>query len=322
MQLVDRPTETKPFGAALQTTLSHPHVFDGIGLHSGKPAQMRICPAPQDHGIWFYRTDMLIGDNAIPARWDRVEGSALCTKLTNEAGMSVSTVEHVLAALSGCGVHNARIEIDGPEVPILDGSAIPYVLSILEQGLEYFDAPLMALRVLQEVRFGTDQGWAKLIPSNVPMMSFHINFDAAAIGIQDKTLNMSNGSFVRELCNSRTFCNNSDVDAMRANGLALGGSLENAVVVDGSEVLTPGGLRHADEAVRHKMLDALGDLTLAGAPILGHYIGHRAGHAITNGLLRKLFTTPDAVELVVCDTDLAEILPGVGATLEECVHVA
>ena len=127
---------------------------------------------------------------------------------------------------------------------------------------------------------------------------------------------------MRELCNSRTFCRNSDVDAMRANGLALGGSRENAVVVDGSDVLTPGGLRHSDEAVRHKMLDALGDLTLAGAPILGHYIGHRAGHAITNGLLHKLFTSPGAVELVVCDDNLAEILPGVGATLEECVKVA
>lgn len=291
-------------------------------MHSGKPAKLRICPAPENHGIWFFRTDIPIGDNAIPARWDRVEQSSLCTKLTNEAGISVSTVEHVLAALSGCGVHNARIEINGPEVPILDGSAIPFVLSILEHGLEYFDAPLAALRVLREVKFETDQGWAKLVPSDVPMMSFHINFEAAAIGVQDKTLNMSNGSFVRELCNSRTFCRNSDVDAMRANGLALGGSLENAVVVDGSDVLTPGGLRHSDEAVRHKMLDALGDLTLAGAPILGHYIGHRAGHAITNGLLHKLFTSPGAVELVICDDSLAEILPGVGATLEECVQVA
>jgi UDP-3-O-[3-hydroxymyristoyl] N-acetylglucosamine deacetylase len=135
-------------------------------------------------------------------------------------------------------------------------------------------------------------------------------------------MNLSNGSFVRELCDSRTFCRNSDVEIMRANGLALGGTLENAVVVDGDKVLSPGGLRHADEAVRHKMLDALGDIALAGAPIIGRYVGHRAGHAITNMLLRTLFSQRDAFEIITCDSALAAILPGAGAHLDEVCAVA
>jgi UDP-3-O-[3-hydroxymyristoyl] N-acetylglucosamine deacetylase len=184
------------------------------------------------------------------------------------------------------------------------------------------DAPVRAIRVLAPVEFKTDHGWARFEPSDAPEMQFAIDFADQAIGKQFKSMNLSNGSFVRELCDSRTFCRNSDVETMRANGLALGGTLENAVVVDGDQILSPGGLRHADEAVRHKMLDALGDMALAGAPIIGRYIGHRAGHALTNSLLRALFANPKCFEVVICDHETAALLPGAGARLDEVCAVA
>ena len=250
------------------------------------------------HGIIFRRTDVTAGQGDIPARWDLVHQSPLCTKLVNEHDVSISTVEHVMAALVGCGIHNATVEVDGPEIPILDGSSAAFVRGILSKGIRQLAAPLTALRVVKPVSVQRDAAWARLVPHDTLLIEFKIEFEDAAIGEQRKLLNMSNGSFVRELSNSRTFCRKADVDVMRANGLALGGTLENAVVVDGDDVLSPGGLRHADEAVRHKMLDALGDLGLAGVPILGHYQGFRAGHALTNDLLRALFATPDAFELV------------------------
>jgi UDP-3-O-[3-hydroxymyristoyl] N-acetylglucosamine deacetylase len=242
--------------------------------------------------------------------------------LVNDLGAEVSTVEHVMAALAGCGVHNALIEVDGPEFPILDGSAVPFVRAILGAGVISLDVPVRAIRILAPVEFKTDQGWARFEPSDAPEMQFAIDFADKAIGKQSKSLNLSNGSFVRELCDSRTFCRNSDVETMRAAGLALGGTMENAVVVDGDQILSPGGLRHADEAVRHKMLDALGDMALAGAPIIGRYVGHRAGHALTNSLLRAMFANPKCFEVVTCDHDTAALLPGAGAHLDEVCAVA
>ena len=169
-----------------------------------------------------------------------------------------------------------------------------------------------AIRVLQSVEVREGEAVARFDPSDMLEIDFHIDFAEAAIGRQQKTLNMSNGAFVRELCDSRTFCRQIDVDTMRANGLALGGNLENAVVFEGDRVLSPGGLRHADEPVRHKMLDALGDLYLAGGPILGRYTGLRAGHALTNRLLRALFAQHGAWDAVDCAAPTGRKLPGVG----------
>ena len=306
----------------MQTTLSTSLTFSDIGLHSGASVTLRIHPAAADHGIWIKRTDITIGDPLIAARWDNVEQTQLCTKLVNDLGGEVSTVEHVMAALAGCGVHNALIEVDGPEFPILDGSAVPFVRAILRAGVVALDVPVRAIRILAPVEFKTDQGWARFEPSDAPEMQFAIDFADRAIGKQSKSLNLSNGSFVRELCDSRTFCRNSDVETLRANGLALGGTLENAVVVDGDQILSPGGLRHADEAVRHKMLDALGDMALAGAPIIGRYVGHRAGHALTNSLLRAMVANSKCFEVVTCDHDTAALLPGAGAHLDEVCAVA
>ncbi|WP_341365576.1 UDP-3-O-acyl-N-acetylglucosamine deacetylase [Yoonia sp. BS5-3] len=305
----------------MQTTLKSQVIFEGTGLHSGMPVRVVLNPAAAGTGIVFRRMDVT-GQPELPARWDQVIVSPLNTRLTNADGVTVSTIEHLMAALAGCGVHNALIELDGPEVPILDGSAAVFVRGIVKTGLTRLSAPLRAIEILKDVSVSDGPAFAQLSPATTLQIDFAIDFEDAAIGKQHKTLNMANGSFVRELCDSRTFCRSADVDAMRANGLALGGSVENAVVVDGDKVLTPGGLRHPDEAVRHKMLDALGDLYTAGAPILGRYQGTRAGHAMTNKLLQALFADDSAWRWVNCDAKIAARLPGVGVSAADLAAVA
>jgi UDP-3-O-[3-hydroxymyristoyl] N-acetylglucosamine deacetylase len=305
----------------LQTTLKSDVSFEGIGLHSGAPVRVVLHPASANTGIVFRRTD-IAEFPMLPARWNDVVVSPLNTRLKNASGVTVSTIEHLMAALAGCGVHNVIIDIDGPEVPILDGSAASFVRGIVEAGLTRLSAPLRAIEILKDVAVSDGPAFARLSPATTLQIEFEIEFEDAAIGRQKKTLNMANGAFVRELCDSRTFCRSADVDAMRANGLALGGTMENAVVVDGDKVLTPGGLRHTDEAVRHKMLDALGDLYTAGAPILGRYTGTRAGHAMTNKLLHALFAQPDAWRWVDCDVKIAARLPGVGVSVADLAAVA
>lgn len=296
----------------MQKTVKAPVKFRGVGLHSGKPATAVIHPASAEYGIWFRRVDVRKADQMIPALWNHVPDARLCTKLVNDDGVSVSTVEHIMAALAGCGIQNALIELDGPEVPILDGSAAPFVQGLLDRGLRKLDAPVRALRVLKPIEVSHNGATARLVPADTLEIQFDIQFEDSAIGEQSKSLTMANGTFVRELCDSRTFCRQSEVDMMREAGLALGGTYENAVVVDGDAVLSPGGLRHADEPVRHKMLDALGDLALAGAPLIARYEGSRAGHALTNKLLRALFADPSAVRMEVCSPADAARLPGVG----------
>jgi UDP-3-O-[3-hydroxymyristoyl] N-acetylglucosamine deacetylase len=295
----------------VQHTLKSTAIFTGFGLHSGAPVTMKVHPATAGHGIWFLRSDV-DGDGMIPALWDAVVASKLCTLVANAAGTSVSTIEHVMAALAGSAISNALIEIDGPEVPILDGSAALFVEGFLSAGIVKQNAAVMAIRVLRAVEVRDGEAVARLEPSDMLEIDFKIDFEDAAIGAQSKHLNMANGAFVRELSDSRTFCRNADVIAMRARGLALGGTLENAVVFEGATVLSPGGLRHSDEPVRHKMLDALGDLALAGAPILGRYTGIRAGHAMTNKLLRALFADPTAWMEQGCEGITGGKLPGVG----------
>ncbi len=307
----------------MQTTIKSAATFSGYGLHSGERATVIIRPASAEHGIWFSRTDLTMGDRMIPARWDAVLRSPLCTKLQNGSGLQISTVEHIMAALAGCGVHNALVEVDGPEIPILDGSALPFVRGIMQRGLRKLNAPVRALEVLKEVSVSEGLARATLAPAPILQIDFEIDFDEAAIGRQTKSLVMNNGTFARELSDSRTFCLERDVAEMRANGLALGGSSgENAVVFAGDQVVSPGGLRHDDEPVRHKMLDALGDLALAGAPLMGRYTGVRAGHALTNTLLRKLFATPNAVRMIVCTPAQAAQLPGAGLIGDEIPAVA
>ncbi len=306
----------------MQKTISHVLEFEGHGLHSGHKVRARILPAPVDTGIWFRRTDEVAGDNQIAASWDNVRSTRLCTALANRDGTEVSTVEHVMAALAGCGINNAIVEVDRPELPILDGSAANYVASILTAGVTDQDKPLHVIEVLQEVIVEDGSSWAMLAPSPGFQIEFGIEFADAAIGTQHKLLDMANGAFVRELSDCRTFCTLGDVEDMHAAGLAKGGNMQNALVVDGDDILTPGGARRADEAVRHKMLDALGDLALAGAPLRGKFSAFKGGHAMTNRLLRALFAQPGAFAWrQLGAADLAN-LPGIGVSQADMPAVA
>lgn len=299
-------------GTTLQATIKSSVSFAGIGLHSGRPVRMTINPASAEYGIWFRRTDVGGRDAMVPALWDAVVTARLCTVIGNAAGVTVSTVEHVMAALAGCGIHNALIEIDGPEVPVLDGSAAPFVAGIMGRGIRDLAVPVRAFEILEPVEVRDGDALARLEPGPVMTIDFTIDFADRAIGRQHLALAMANGAFLRELSDARTFCREADVAVMRAEGLALGGGYDNAVVVADDRVLTPGGLRRPDEAVRHKMLDAMGDLALAGAPILGRYRASRAGHALTNRLLRTLFARPESYRVTVCTDAQRRQLPGHG----------
>lgn len=296
----------------MQTSINSRVAFEGKGLHCGLPAYVVVCPAPANHGIVFRRMDVDASVADIPAVWDHVAVSPLSTRIENSAGTSAATIEHLMAALFGCGLHNALIEITGPEVPILDGSATQFVEGILRTGIHQLPTPLRVIEVRKPVTVTLGGATATIVPSNTLNIRFEIDFTDPAIGRQEKVLDMASGAFVRELSNSRTFCCAPDVESMHAQGLALGGTLENAVVVSDGQVLTPGGLRHKDEAVRHKMLDALGDLYTAGAPILGSYTGAKAGHAVTNALLAALFDNSDNWAWRDVDAATAARLPGAG----------
>ena len=306
----------------MQRTLKRAIRLEGIGLHMGQDTSIRICPAGVDKGVRFRRTDVSKGDNEVVARWDNVCSSRLNTTLCNDDGISVSTVEHVMAALAGCAIQNAEIEIDGPEVPVFDGSARPVVRAVLDAGVEVQNASQRMLKILEPVRVEKGDAYAELLPSETLEIEFTIDFADAAIGRQTLRRNFANGVFVREFCDCRTFCRLSDVTAMQSNGLALGGSLDNAVVIDGEKVLNPGGFRRADECVRHKMLDALGDLALTGGPLMAHYRGYKAGHAMTNALLRKLFETPSAYAWTTVSERTSARLPGRDLTNADLVAVA
>ncbi|MEL6475921.1 MAG: UDP-3-O-acyl-N-acetylglucosamine deacetylase [Pseudomonadota bacterium] len=275
--------------------------FRGHGLHGGQPALLQVLPAPAGHGIVFVRSDLPVGEGRIEARYDLVSDTRLCTRLTNEFGASVSTIEHLMAALAGAGVSDALIRIDGAEVPILDGSAQPFTQGLARVGLRALPMAVRGMRILEPVSVVDGDRVAELRPSpGGPAMSldleFEIDFDDAAIGRQKYAMSLSPDGFAAELADCRTFCKLAEVEGLRKIGLAQGGGLENAIVVDQGRVLNPEGLRRPDEFVRHKMLDAVGDLALAGSPILGRYVGKRAGHEMTNRLLHALFAAPDCWE--------------------------
>lgn len=271
----------------------------GTGLHSGRRASLTLRPAAVGHGIVFRRTDLGVD---IPARFDLVFDTRLCTAiaLPDQPHARLGTIEHIMAALSACGIDDALIEVDGPEVPILDGSAAPFLFLIDCAGIATTMMPRRTIEVLKSVRVqdgeGANAAWAALHPTATPGFEAHleIEFPSSAIGRQSLSLRVTEASFRGVLANARTFTMAEDVARLRAAGLALGGSLDNAVVVDGPMVLNPGGLRHPDECVRHKLLDVVGDLGLIGAPISGRFEGHRSGHAINNRLARALMADASA----------------------------
>ena len=290
-----------PSKAACQSTLKTSIDCVGIGLHSGRRVQMALRPAAANHGIVFRRTDL---GRDIPARFDLVVDTRLATVLGDPADPSirVGTVVHVMAALSGCGVDNALIEVDGPELPALDGSAAHLVFLIDCAGIVVQEAPRRTIEVLRTVRVSDRTAFAELAPARARRDGLHlamsIVFAAPAIGRQALSVQLDPESFRRDLSRARTFALAEDIDRLRAAGMAQGGSLDNAVVVDAARVLNPGGLRMEDEFVRHKLLDAVGDLALAGAPLCGSFTAHRSGHGLNNRLLRALMDDASAWRLV------------------------
>ncbi|GBR06692.1 UDP-3-O-acyl-N-acetylglucosamine deacetylase [Gluconacetobacter liquefaciens] len=283
-----RPLPTR---AARQHTLRQSISCVGVGLHTGLRIRLALHPAAENSGILFRRVDL--DGRAIPGRFDHVVDTRLSTVIgdpTNPA-LRVATIEHLMAALSATGVDNVLIDVDGPELPVLDGSAADFVFLLDCAGLAEQAAPRAAIDVLRPVRVTDGDAFAELRPAREPglALAMSIAFPAAAIGEQSFTARLDRRSFRDEIANCRTFTLRQEIEALHAAGLARGGSLDNAVVVDGAAILNPAGLRRPDEFVRHKMVDAVGDLYLAGATINGVFTGHKSGHALNNRLLRALF---------------------------------
>jgi UDP-3-O-[3-hydroxymyristoyl] N-acetylglucosamine deacetylase len=292
--------------AAFQHTVRGAALFAGVGVHTGAYTRVAVKPAPVDHGIVFVRTDVTDRDNLVPATGLAVVRTQLGTVIANIAGVEVATIEHLMAALAMLGVDNARIEIDGPEMPILDGSAEPFVRGLDRAGKRQQGAPRRFIEILEPVEVVVGEKRAALKPAGRFEVAFEIRFATAAIGRQAIDMPMDEAAFRAELADCRTFGFLHEVEALRAMGLARGGSLENAVVVDGDAILNPEGLRRPDEFVRHKALDAIGDLYVLGAPILGRFEGELAGHEVNNALIRALLARPEAWRAITLVEDLAE----------------
>ena len=280
-----------------QHTLAGPAICAGVGVHSGERVRVSIRPAPAGSGIVFIRTD-LDRDNRVPVCAEAVTQTRLCTVIANEAGVTVATIEHLMAALAALEVDNAVIEVDGPEVPIMDGSALPFVQLLDRAGRRRQEAERCFIEILQPVEVVDGDKTVRLLPADRFEMAFEIAFPTKAIGRQRVDLHVTEESFRQELADCRTFGFLAEVQALREAGLARGGSLENAVVIDGDRILNPEGLRRPDEFVRHKALDAVGDLYVLGAPLLGRFEGVYAGHALNNLLCRALLAQPRAWRLV------------------------
>jgi UDP-3-O-[3-hydroxymyristoyl] N-acetylglucosamine deacetylase len=289
-----------------QHTLAGPAIFAGVGVHTG--AHVRACmrPAPAGSGIVFVRTDLKDLDNRVPATGECVVKTQLGTVIGNADGVTVATIEHLMAAFAALGVDNAVVELDGPEVPIMDGSAEPFVQIIDRAGLRRQDAARGFIEILDVIEVVDGDKRASLSPADQFELAFEIAFENHSIGRQRVDLVVDEQSFREELADCRTFGFLAEVEALRAIGLARGGSLENCVVIDGGRVLNPEGLRRPDEFVRHKALDAVGDLYVLGAPIIGRFEGLYAGHGLNNALVRALLARPAAWRVRVLAEDLAE----------------
>lgn len=293
MNTADKPAGR--IGGARQHTLRNPINCTGVGLHTGLKANMRLVPAAANHGIRFRRVDIDDRDNEIEARYDRVTDCLLSTSVGNDAGVKISTIEHLMAAFAGTEIDNVLVELDGPEVPVMDGSSQPFVFLIECAGRQEQAAQRKRIRVQRPIEVRDADAACSLLPSRGFSVGFEIDFESPAVTLRDGFFDLSNGAFKREIARARTFGFERDIRKLWELGLARGGSLENAVVVGtDDELMNDGGLRYADEFVRHKVLDAVGDLYLAGAPLLAHFQGERSGHALNNALLRALFADPTA----------------------------
>ena len=287
--------------AITQKTLCQPITYVGIGLHTGCKVAMDVKPAEPDSGINFLRKDVPPGKGFIAARWYDVVETHMSTVLGNQHGITISTVEHLMAALHGCGVDNALIEIDGPEIPIMDGSSQPFVSLIERVGTVNQPALRKAIWLQRPIIVKDGDKEAALVPSSTPSITVDIDFPSSAVGQQTYTVELVNEAFRADIARARTFGFAKDIARLQKLGLARGGSLHNAILVDGDRIVNEEGLRYKDEFVRHKILDALGDLSLIGLPIFASYYGKKPGHTINNALLHKLFEERDAWSYITID---------------------
>jgi UDP-3-O-[3-hydroxymyristoyl] N-acetylglucosamine deacetylase len=285
--------------AARQTTLREQVTISGIGVHSGLPVNLTLNPADADTGILFSRTDADGREREVRADYRAVTATELATVLGDESGVLCSTAEHILAALRGLGVDNALVEIDGPEVPIMDGSAAPFVDAIDQVGIKTLSKARRYIKVLKPVSVAKGESFGELRPADSGFqLDIEINFESVLIGRQLISVDLTPESFRRELSRARTFGFMKDVSALWSAGKALGASFENTLVLSDNRILNSEGLRYADEFVRHKALDAVGDLALAGAPIIGAYRSVRGGHRLNHAVLVALMSDPSAYEVV------------------------
>ncbi len=294
-----------------QTTLRKSVTLVGAGVHSNAPVSLSLHPSPANTGIHFVRTGLPEGgERRIEAKWSAVSTTELCTVLGDPELGTVATVEHLLAALAGLGVDNVEIEVDGPEVPIMDGSAAVFVAAVDRVGLKILPAPRRAIRVLKPVRVEQGRSVSELLPSNGGFtLDVTIDYASGVIGRQHKVLHLTPASFRTQVARARTFGSISDVKRLWELGFALGSSLENSVAVDGDRILNPEGLRSADEFVAHKILDAVGDLALAGAPILGTYRAFCPGHRMNALVLKAMFADRSSYELVEAPARAPSFIP-------------
>jgi len=290
-----------------ERTLVAPAICAGVGVHTGQRVRLSIRPASTGTGIVFVRSDVTDRDNRIPVAGDAVVDARLNTMIENAAGVQLSTIEHLMAAFCALGVSNAVVEVDGPELPILDGSALPFVQLLDRAGFRRQEAPVRYIQILEPIHVTDGDKHAALLPCDRYEMRFEIDFDNAVVGNQVIDFVVDEQTFRDEIMAARTFGFAHEVEALRQAGLARGGSLENAVVIDGDDILNPGGLRMEREFVRHKALDAIGDLYVLGAPLLGRYEGYKAGHAVNNRLVRALLDAPHAWREVVLEPQLARV---------------
>ena len=289
-----------------QHTLQGPAIFAGVGVHTGAYTRVAVRPAPTNSGVVFVRTDVTDRDNRVPATGEAVTKTQLGTVIENAAGVSVSTIEHLMAALVMLGVDNAVVELDGPEMPIMDGSSLPFVQILDRAGRRQQDALRAYIEILEPIEFVDGDKRASLTPSDQFEVAFEIRFPSAAIGRLAVDLAMDERAFRDELADCRTFGFLHEVEYLRSIGLARGGSMENAVVIEGDRILNPEGLRRPDEFVRHKALDAIGDLYVLGAPILGRFEGVLAGHSLNNQLVRALLAAPQSWRYRTLAPELAQ----------------
>jgi UDP-3-O-[3-hydroxymyristoyl] N-acetylglucosamine deacetylase len=269
-----------------------PAICAGVGVHSGRHVRLSLRPAAPGHGIVFVRTDVQDRDNRIPVSGEAVLDSRLNTLIGNEAGVTLATIEHLMAAFCALGISNVLVEVDGPELPIMDGSALPFVQLLDQAGFRRQQAPLRHIEVLEPIVVEEGDKLAALLPCDRYEMFFEVAFDSPVIGRQCVDFVVDEQTFRDEIAAARTFGFAHEVEALRRAGLAQGGSLENAVVIEGDTILNPGGLRMEREFARHKALDAIGDLYVLGAPLLARYEGRKSGHALNNKLVRKLLAQP------------------------------